>query len=103
MGFAERYANVGAVAPGDRVTLRFPIVERVVKETIMGIDLTHEYRQAARLGLETVDLVRIALTGVESLFLPAPEKKAMRARFEAELRTLVRVYEKEKIQSTAAR
>ena len=40
----DRYAIVGAVAPGDRVSLRFPIAERTVKETIMGIDLTMAIR-----------------------------------------------------------
>ena len=40
LGWEGRYALVGAVRPKDVVTLRFPIAEREVTETIMGESLT---------------------------------------------------------------
>ena len=40
LGWEGRYAQVGAVQPGDVVTLTFPIAERTVKETIAGVEYT---------------------------------------------------------------
>ncbi len=40
LGWQGRYARVGPVKPKDAVTLTFPIAERMVKETIGGVDYT---------------------------------------------------------------
>jgi hypothetical protein len=39
-GWNDRYAQVGAVKPGDVVTLAWPIAERTVQERIWGVDFT---------------------------------------------------------------
>lgn len=52
---------------------------------IIGIDLTHEYREALRLGFSPAELAKISLGSVDHLFLPAAERGKLRARFEAEL------------------
>ena len=40
LGWNGRYAQLGDVKPGDVVSLRFPISERTVKETIDGVEYT---------------------------------------------------------------
>jgi hypothetical protein len=39
LSWEGRYARVGQVEPGDVVVMTFPIAERTLKQTIMGIDL----------------------------------------------------------------
>ncbi len=46
---------------------------------VFGIDLTHEYETAAReFGFSEPDLRRLALGGVEAVFLPKEQKQALR-------------------------
>jgi adenosine deaminase len=50
---------------------------------VFGADLTHEYHVAAReLGFGAEDLLDSAWTGLDGLFLPEPERRALAARFE---------------------
>jgi adenosine deaminase len=55
---------------------------------IIGIDLTHEYEQASRIGFTFEELCRISLGSVDHVFLPPGEKAKLKARFEHELLAL---------------
>ena len=50
---------------------------------ILGIDLTHEYAEALRLGFTAAELARLSVASVDHLFLPARERARLKARFEA--------------------
>lgn len=52
---------------------------------VIGIDLTHEYETARRMGFSIDDLKKISLGSIDHLFLPERDKSRLRARFEAEL------------------
>ncbi|HRY30339.1 MAG TPA: adenosine deaminase [Elusimicrobiota bacterium] len=59
---------------------------------VSGIDLVHEYAVAmGKLNFTERDLVRVILNGVDSLFLPEPEKKELRRRYEKELASLLKL------------
>ena len=52
-------------------------------------DLVQEYALAATaFGFSTAELARLSLNGARAAFLPATDKAALVARFEAELGTL---------------
>lgn len=58
---------------------------------VFGIDLNHEYRLLAReLGFAPVDVIAVAAQGIDALFLPEPRKRELRARFDADVRSLLR-------------
>ena len=76
--------------------LGVPITLNTDDRGILGIDLTNEYRTAARLGLGIEDLAQITLNGVESAFLSKIRKGALRAQFQKELKSLLKNHEKAK-------
>lgn len=50
---------------------------------VFGVDLDHEYGVLAReLGFAPEELVRVSRNGLDSLFLPAPKKRALAAEFD---------------------
>lgn len=55
---------------------------------IIGIDLTHEYRAARKMGFTLEQLARIAAEAVDHLFLPLPDRECLRLRFDSEIRRL---------------
>lgn len=65
-----------------------PITLNTDDRGILGIDLTHEYGEALRLGFTLEELKAISLSSIEHLFLPKPERAKLRARFQAELDAL---------------
>ncbi len=52
---------------------------------ILGIDLTHEYAEAASLGFTVAELGALSASSVDHLFLSAPRRAAMKRRFEGEI------------------
>jgi adenosine deaminase len=56
---------------------------------IIGIDLTHEYEEALRLGFTLQELGQLALSSIDHLFLPEDQRALMRSRFEAEISALM--------------
>lgn len=52
---------------------------------ILGIDLTHEYVEATKLGFSREQLAKISLDSVDHVFLPAAEKARLKARFKKEI------------------
>mgnify|MGYP001589306838 CR=1 FL=1 len=65
-----------------------PITFNTDDRGIIGSDLTHEYCEALRLGFSLDQLYALSLKSVDHLFLPAPERAAMKARFAAEIRDM---------------
>ena len=65
-----------------------PITLNTDDRAIMGIDLTHEYQAALELGFTRDQLAGIALGSTDHVFLPLPERRALRARFESALEAL---------------
>ena len=65
-----------------------PITLNTDDRGIIGIDLTHEYEQAARMGFTVDDLCGITLGSTDHVFLPASERASLRARFETETKAL---------------
>jgi len=58
---------------------------------VFGIDLDHEYRLLARdLGFAPVDVIAVAAQGIDALFLPEASKRELRARFDADVRALLK-------------
>ena len=55
---------------------------------VIGIDLTHEYAEASRIGFTYEELRRISLDSTDHVFLPPEEKAKLRARFEQEMLAL---------------
>lgn len=54
---------------------------------VFGVDLNHEYGVLAReLGFDDAELVAVSRNGLESLFLPEPEKAVLRAEFDRRLK-----------------
>lgn len=51
---------------------------------VMGIDLTHEYETAVKLGFSIEELTRISIDSIDHLFLPDSDRAALRRRFERE-------------------
>ena len=66
-----------------------PITLNTDDRGIIGIDLTHEYEQALRLGFTLAEIARLSLESVDHLFLPKPEREKMRRRFDAEIKTVM--------------
>ena len=56
---------------------------------VMGIDLTHEFEAAHKLGFSVEDLAKISIGAVDHLFLPPQDRAALRRRFEAEIAKLL--------------
>lgn len=56
---------------------------------ILGIDLTHEYGEASRLGFTLAELSRLSCESVGHLFLPAAQKERLRRRFESETQAVL--------------
>ncbi|OGR85717.1 MAG: adenosine deaminase [Elusimicrobia bacterium RIFCSPHIGHO2_02_FULL_57_9] len=52
---------------------------------ILGIDLTHEYAFAHKLGFTADELAAISLGSVDHLFMPSAQRAKLRRRFEAEI------------------
>lgn len=52
---------------------------------ILGIDLTHEYVEATKLGFTREQLAKISLDSCDHVFLPAGEKAKLKARFKKEI------------------
>jgi adenosine deaminase len=55
----------------------------------LGIDLTHEYGEARRLGFTVQELASLSLASVGHLFLPAPQRARLATLFEAETAKLL--------------
>lgn len=56
---------------------------------IIGIDLTHEYEQALKLGFSVAELAELSLASIDHAFLPAAQKAGLRASFAAEIKPLL--------------
>ena len=56
---------------------------------ILGIDLTHEYQEALRLGFSLEQLAALSRRSVEHLFLPESQKARLRKRFDGEIAELL--------------
>lgn len=56
---------------------------------IIGIDLTHEYEQAWKLGFSINELAGLAAASVDHLFLPAARREKLKRRFTAEIDELL--------------
>ena len=70
--------------------LGVPVTLNTDDRGILGIDLTHEYVTAHRLGLGLADLVAIARTGFASLFTTPARKRAWLAAFDRAARGILR-------------
>ncbi len=66
-----------------------PVTLNTDDRGIMGIDLTHEYSQALRLGFTIPELARIVLDSVDHLFLPPQRRKALRREFAARTKAVL--------------
>jgi adenosine deaminase len=66
-----------------------PITINTDDRGILGIDLTHEYKEASRLGFTAEELARISLGSVNHLFLPEDQRQRLRARFASEITALL--------------
>lgn len=56
---------------------------------ILGIDLTHEYEEALKLGFSLEELARLSLGSVDHLFLPPESRARLKARFQKEIDALL--------------
>lgn len=65
-----------------------PITLNTDDRGILGIDLTHEYEEALKLGFSLEELASLSLASVDHLFLPEGERAKLRARFGKELAAL---------------
>ena len=66
-----------------------PVTLNTDDRGILGIDLTHEYGQALRLGFTLAELGAISLASVEHLFLPASQREKLRRHFQKETSSLL--------------
>lgn len=66
-----------------------PITLNTDDRGIIGIDLTHEYAEALRLGFTIDELSRLSAASVDHLFLPPDQREKLRLEFEAENRALL--------------
>jgi adenosine deaminase len=66
-----------------------PVTLNTDDRGILGIDLTHEYHEALKLGFTVPELARLSLDSVDHLFLPVSERAKLRARFDAEIKKLL--------------
>lgn len=66
-----------------------PITLNTDDRGIIGIDLTHEYEQALRLGFTLHELAVLSVSSIDHLFLPADQRRALRLRFENEISALM--------------
>jgi adenosine deaminase len=66
-----------------------PITLNTDDRGIIGIDLTHEYEEALRLGFSLQEVAEISLESVDHLFLPKPEREKLRRRFDAEIKAVL--------------
>lgn len=70
--------------------LGIPLAVSTDDPGVFAVDLNHEYRlMHSGLGFGPAALITASLQAVDALFLPAPEKAALRAVFEAELLALL--------------
>lgn len=60
-----------------------PITLNTDDRGVIGIDLTHEYGEALRLGFTVEELARLSASSVDHLFLPPDQREKMRREFEA--------------------
>ena len=56
---------------------------------ILGIDLTHEYGEAHKLGFSLAELGRLSFDSVDHLFLPPAERSKLRSRFAKEIEAIL--------------
>jgi adenosine deaminase len=61
---------------------------------ILGIDLTHEYEEALRLGFSFEELAKLSLRSVDHLFLPKNARETLKARFAKEIKPLLEAAKK---------
>lgn len=66
-----------------------PITLNTDDRGILGIDLTHEYLEATKLGFTREQLAQISLDSVDHVFLPPPERAKLKARFKDEIDSLL--------------
>ena len=69
--------------------LGIPISLNTDDRGILGIDLTHEYGEAHKLGFSLAELGRLSLESVDHLFLPPAERSKMRSRFAKEIEAIL--------------
>jgi adenosine deaminase len=62
-----------------------PITLNTDDRGILGIDLTHEYCEAVRLGFSVFQLCQLSLASVDHAFLPDSQKALLKARFTDEI------------------
>ena len=65
-----------------------PITLNTDDRGILGIDLTHEYDEAVKLGFTVDQLCDLSLNSVDYVFLPAVEKASLKKRFASEIASL---------------
>ncbi|MBI5629815.1 MAG: adenosine deaminase [Elusimicrobia bacterium] len=74
-----------------------PITFNTDDRGVLGIDLTHEYAEALRLGFTLEEVARLSTDSTDHLFLPRAEREKLRHKFEAEIRTLLDVRNGQKV------
>ncbi len=62
-----------------------PICLNTDDRGILGIDLTHEYGSALRLGFSPKELARLSLGSIDFVFLPEAQRRRLRRIFEREI------------------
>lgn len=62
-----------------------PVTLNTDDRGIIGIDLTHEYAEALKLGFSLDELAGLASASVEHLFLPPARRRRLKRRFVAEI------------------
>ncbi len=56
---------------------------------IIGIDLTHEYEEALKLGFTEAELAELSLGSIDHVFLPPAERAKLKASFSREIKKLM--------------
>jgi len=93
IGLTSNVSTKSTPSLDDHPALKFhragvPITLNTDDRGIIGIDLTHEYEQALKMGFTVDELCRLSLDSTDHVFLPASEKAALRARFSREIERL---------------
>jgi adenosine deaminase len=65
-----------------------PITLNTDDRGVLGIDLTHEYVEAQKLGFSAAELAKMSLDSVDHLFLPPAERQKLKTRFAREIKAL---------------
>ncbi len=93
IGLTSNVSTKSTPSLKDHPALKFhragvPVTLNTDDRGIIGIDLTHEYEQALKLGFTVDELCGLTVASTDHVFLPPAEKAALRARFEKEIKAL---------------